>query len=440
MKKNLGVIQAVFPMPVLIVAAYDANGTVQAMNAAWGQICNSDRIALFIDEEHATTQALLKSKAFTVALADQAHMDVADYLGIATGNKMPDKFARSGYHAVKSEHVNAPIIDEFPVVMECELAEVVENESFYCIVGKIVNTAAEERVLDEKGMAHTGTYDITPEDRNLYFTLGDTRIALLSYAASANYGANKKYDFSTVYEHANFLRPYDSPLMRAPESPCVKETFAFVEGLLERKLGFEEKAMLRKAMHQPVAFGDDVFDRAETDPFFEALRRDYEKARKNADVVIICPHSGGQFNTEPGEVSKYFFGQMAKIGFDAVVAAHSHTTQRVEKQGGTIIANCLGNVSMSPLTGYMSSVKETLSTYGMALHFYVAGGRIKRAAFSLFNAVQTGTQPMRVIPVCDYLSILPDEEKTAASAEIAQIYKRITGREMNSVEKEWALF
>lgn len=296
------------------------------------------------------------------------------------------------------------------------------------------------RVLDEKGMAHTGTYDITPEDRNLYFTLGDTRIALLSYAASANYGANKKYDFSTVYEHANFLRPYDSPLMRAPESSCVKETFAFVEGLLERKLGFEEKAMLRKAMHQPVAFGDDVFDRAETDPFFEALRRDYEKARKNADVVIICPHSGGQFNTEPGEVSKYFFGQMAKIGFDAVVAAHSHTTQRVEKQGGTIIANCLGNVSMSPLTGYMSSVKETLSTYGMALHFYVAGGRIKRAAFSLFNAVQTGTQPMRVIPVCDYLSVLPDEEKTAASAEIAQIYKRITGREMNSVEKEWALF
>lgn len=296
------------------------------------------------------------------------------------------------------------------------------------------------RVLDEKGMAHTGTYDIAPADRNLYFTLGDTRVALLSYAATANYGANKKYDFSTVYEHANFLRPYDSPLMRAPEAPCVKETFAFVEGLLERKLGFEERAMLRKAMHQPVAFGDDVFDRAETDPFFETLRSDYEKARENADVVIICPHSGGQFNTEPGEVSKYFFGQMAKIGFDAVAAAHSHTTQRIEKQSGTIIANCLGNVTMSPLTGYMSSVKETLSTYGMALHLYVAGGHITRAAFSLFNAVQTETKPMRVIPVCDYLSALPDEEKTAATAEIAHVYKRVTGREMKSVEKEWELF
>ena len=131
MKKNLGVVQAVYPMPVLMVAAYDENGKVNAMNAAWGMICNTD--------------------AFTVSLADKDHMDVADFFGIATGNKMSDKFERTGYTAVKSEFVNAPIIDEFPVVMECELAEVVETESFYCIVGKIVNTAAEEAVLSENG-------------------------------------------------------------------------------------------------------------------------------------------------------------------------------------------------------------------------------------------------------------------------------------------------
>lgn len=151
MKKNLGVIQAVYPMPVLIVAAYDQNNKVNAMNAAWGMICNNDRIALFIDEDHKTTQNILKTKAFTVALADKAHIDVADFFGIASGNKMPDKFERTGYHAVKSAFVNAPIIDEFPVLMECELAEVSETESFYCIVGKIVNTCAEESVLSENG-------------------------------------------------------------------------------------------------------------------------------------------------------------------------------------------------------------------------------------------------------------------------------------------------
>ena len=175
MKKNLGVVQAVYPMPVLMVAAYDVNGKVNVMNAAWGMICNSDRIALFIDEDHKTTENLLKTKAFTVALADRAHMDVADFFGIATGNKMADKFERTGYHAVKSEFVNAPIIEEFPVVMECTLAEVTSTDSFYAIVGKIINTAAEERVLDEKGKVDPAKLEalIFDQFRHGYYVSGE---------------------------------------------------------------------------------------------------------------------------------------------------------------------------------------------------------------------------------------------------------------------------
>ena len=150
MKKSLGAFPGVYPMPVLMVAAYDENGKVNVMNAAWGMICAMDKIALFIDEEHKTTQNLLKTKAFTVSIADKEHMDVADFFGIATGNKMTDKFERTGYHAVKSDVVNAPVIDEFPYVMECELAEVINTENMYAIVGKIVDTKAEESILDEK--------------------------------------------------------------------------------------------------------------------------------------------------------------------------------------------------------------------------------------------------------------------------------------------------
>ena len=175
MKKDLGVVQAVYPMPVLIVAAYDENGKVNAMNAAWGMIYNSDRIALFIDEDHKTTQNILKTRAFTVSLADRAHMDAADFFGIATGNKMADKFERTGYHAAKSERVNAPIIEEFPVVMECELAEVSQTESFYAIVGKIVNTAAEERVLSENGKVDPQKLDalIFDQFRHGYYVTGE---------------------------------------------------------------------------------------------------------------------------------------------------------------------------------------------------------------------------------------------------------------------------
>ena len=151
MKKDLGVVPAVYPMPVLMVAAYDANEKVNVMNAAWGQICDEDKIILFIGEGKRTWLNIRESKAFTVALADEAHMDVADFFGIASGNKMDDKFERTGYHAVKSDKVHAPIVEEFPLVMECELLEFLHSDYVDGIVGRIVNVKAEETVLDEKG-------------------------------------------------------------------------------------------------------------------------------------------------------------------------------------------------------------------------------------------------------------------------------------------------
>ena len=175
MKKNLGIVQAVYPMPVLMVAAYDESGRVNVMNAAWGMICDMDKIALFIGEGHKTTQNILKTKAFTVSIADRDHMDVADYFGIATGNKTPDKFERTGYHAVRSSRVNAPVIDEFPVAMECELAEVVETETMYCIVGRIVNVAAEESVLSENGKVNPAKLNalIFDQFQNGYYVTGE---------------------------------------------------------------------------------------------------------------------------------------------------------------------------------------------------------------------------------------------------------------------------
>ncbi len=175
MKKDLGVIPSVYPMPVLMIAAYDEAGNVNVMNAAWGMTCDTDKIALFIDEDHKTTKNIRQSKAFTVALADRAHMAEADFFGIATGNKMPDKFARTGFHAVKSTRVNAPIIEEFPLVMECELAEVVETENLHAVVGKVVNVAAEEAVLDEKGKVDAEKLQALMFDqfRNGYYVTGE---------------------------------------------------------------------------------------------------------------------------------------------------------------------------------------------------------------------------------------------------------------------------
>lgn len=150
MKKNLGVLPAVFPMPVLMIATYDRNGTVDVMNAAWGTICDMDKIALCI-EGHKTNENIEETKAFTVALADAAHTAEADFFGIASAGKMHDKFERTGMTAAKSEIVNAPVIEEFPLTMECELLETISTENFNGVIGKIVNVIADEKVLDEKG-------------------------------------------------------------------------------------------------------------------------------------------------------------------------------------------------------------------------------------------------------------------------------------------------
>ena len=151
MRKDLGVKPAVYPMPVLMIATYDENGVVDVMNAAWGMICGMDKITLSLTESHKTVKNIKLNKAFTVSLADAAHVKEADFFGIASGNTMADKFERSGMTAVKSDKVNAPIIEEFPITMECELAEIISTDNVYSIIGKIVNVSAHEEVLDEKG-------------------------------------------------------------------------------------------------------------------------------------------------------------------------------------------------------------------------------------------------------------------------------------------------
>lgn len=175
MKKNLGVFPAQFPMPVLIVAAYDEAGIPNAMNAAWGTVCDRDKIALIIDEDHKTTKNIRVSGAFTVALADRKNMAPADFFGIATGNKMENKFEKSGMTCTKSAFVNAPVIDAFPLTMECELCEIVNTESLHAVVGRIVNVAAEETVLDSDGKVDPKKIDAILFDqfRAGYYSVGE---------------------------------------------------------------------------------------------------------------------------------------------------------------------------------------------------------------------------------------------------------------------------
>ena len=149
MRKNFGSKAWCYPMPVFIVGTYDENGKPNAMNAAWGGIDYDDQINLCLSADHKSTINLQKAKAFTVSMGTVEQLVACDYVGITSGNKVEDKFEKAGWHATKSEFVNAPVIDELPMTIECEL---VSYDPEMChLVGRIVNVSADESILDEKG-------------------------------------------------------------------------------------------------------------------------------------------------------------------------------------------------------------------------------------------------------------------------------------------------
>ena len=115
MRKNIKTTEAIFPMPVLMIATYNEDGSVNVMNAAWGTMLSRDHVILNLTETHKTVKNIKKRKAFTVSIADSKHVVEADYFGVVSGNNTPNKFENSGLSVIKSENVDAPIINEFPI-------------------------------------------------------------------------------------------------------------------------------------------------------------------------------------------------------------------------------------------------------------------------------------------------------------------------------------
>ncbi len=148
MRKNFGAKSMLYPMPVLIVGTYDENGVPNAMNAAWGGIYDTNLVMVCLAHEHKTTENIKKTGAFTLSFATAKTVMACDYVGIVSACDIPDKFAKAGFHAEKGEYVNAPLIKELPVAVECKLLKF--NEDGICI-GEIVNVSADDSALDESG-------------------------------------------------------------------------------------------------------------------------------------------------------------------------------------------------------------------------------------------------------------------------------------------------
>ena len=147
MRTKLNITEGISPMPALMIGTYNEDGSVNVMNAALGTMQERDIVALNLTETHKTVQNIKAQGAFTVSIADAAHMVEADYFGAESGNRVTDKFARSGLTASKAETVDAPVINEFPICLECQFIEYQDGEYGCGVIGRVVNVTADERVM-----------------------------------------------------------------------------------------------------------------------------------------------------------------------------------------------------------------------------------------------------------------------------------------------------
>lgn len=286
------------------------------------------------------------------------------------------------------------------------------------------------RVLDEYGIAHTGTYEEGFQgDRIHYFTVGDTKVALIAYTYATNYGINGVEFTGTRKGCVNMLRPQRGGFsLYAPMPQHYFDTLALMKEVAGRELLWEETIKLKIAMGLPVPVIDDLINEQEQDLYYQQVEADYQEARKNADIVLFYPHSGGQFNEKPGKYTMRLAEKCARTGFDAVFAAHSHTSQKAEYLGKMPCFYSMGNVTMSPGTFY--SVSECLPEYGLAAHLYIKDKGIQKVTFSIFKMVEENGEPLRVVPVDTLYEELEGEKRDNLMTDLASVYSRVTGRPM----------
>lgn len=172
MRKSLGPKPIIYPMPVLIISAYDENDVPNAMNAAWGTICDTSKIAIVLSHDHKTVKNIFLKKAFTVSIADKENVIPADFVGIVSGNNEPDKMKKTGWSIVKSESVDAPIIENLPLTLECKYESYDEDTEI--LIGEIVNISADEKILTDGKIDLSKFSPICYDSANhKYLTLGE---------------------------------------------------------------------------------------------------------------------------------------------------------------------------------------------------------------------------------------------------------------------------
>ena len=290
------------------------------------------------------------------------------------------------------------------------------------------------RTLDEKGLAHTGSFlPGTPRHEAHYFEKDGAKIAVIAYTYGTNYGGSG----GTCLAEGEYADTVNLLCHQRCDTylPGVWRGSDWVDRLF-KKIPFVKDAnvpgKLKKLLGMTATYSrhDDLLEGKTDTEFIKQMQLDIRVAKQRADLVLFYPHVGGQFNIKPGAFTEYVIDKAIEAGADAVIATHSHIPQKAFWKNGVPCSYCLGNFNMNPRS-YLA-MPEILTNYGYAMHLYVENRKISRVTFTMMRNYVNRDGQISSYPVSDlYQTLKTEKEKKKLEKDIRHLYARITGKPLS---------
>lgn len=303
----------------------------------------------------------------------------------------------------------------------------------HCLDSGIDGLTRTMDVLDRVGVEHTGAFRSESDARILIKELGNIKVAFLNYTYGTNVLENNVVLSKDQLFHVNLLKPQTTNRQTYVLKKEISPFRLAVSKLLGRFFSSEVRMRLKKLLHLEYnAVRVDHLDPKELDErYLKRLQNDLRQAEEAADFVIACIHSGGQFNLEPGDFTKYIVKFLIDNGADAIIGNHPHVVQRLEQRGPVPVAYCLGNYSISPSSIYLRH--ELKPSYSVALHLYFSQQGIQQKAFSILKIAEGRRHGLEVVPADVLWEESSPREKERLLEDVREIYHRFTGIQGNGV-------
>lgn len=334
---------------------------------------------------------------------------------------------------------NAP--DDFASAIKAAGINLVNTANNHCLDRGIEGLRRTLRVLDEKKLAHTGTFDLD-EDRKgaFYVELNEHKYAFVFYTYGTNFYETKIKLADEQKHMINLLRPQEeSPYIRNEKKKTLPKK---VWDKFLRQFSIEHQCMIKKIFHRPYNSPreDNYLNEVSSAAYILQMQNDIREAKKNAEVVFFCPHLGGQFNINPGCFTEYVIEKAVEAGCDAIIASHPHIVQRATYRGQIPCFYSLGNFSMSPNSIYL--LHEHHPEFGLAVHMYCSGGKNLKVTFTILKIFESKKEALTVIPIDELVGKISEKgQMEELEKSVKEIFHTVTGSELdkNVFQREYLL-